>query len=176
MLRFGAGAVLILALLISFKLVNKSPNDVFSEQNGHSRAKLVDIPRHLQILGALRDQLFLRTRSSEEQFAEMGRWARPNRIWVINLPAILLAVVALCGVRLPRPKASWGIGGMVLLGMALSYYLVYVLTPRPLWWHLQTSLSRLLVQLWPLALLAIMLALRMPAFVKPIAAEPAKPA
>jgi hypothetical protein len=35
--------------------------------------------------------------------------------------------------------------------------LVYVATPRDLSWHLQWSLSRLILQIWPLAVFAVFL-------------------
>ena len=38
---------------------------------------------------------------------------------------------------------------LTLVIMLAAYFLVYILTPYPLAWHLETSLSRLLLQLWP---------------------------
>jgi hypothetical protein len=37
----------------------------------------------------------------------------------------------------------------IILLMLAGYFLVYVITPYDLEWHLNTSLSRLFVQLWP---------------------------
>jgi hypothetical protein len=37
--------------------------------------------------------------------------------------------------------------------MLASYYLVYVITPFDITWHVSTSIDRLLVQLWPLVVL-----------------------
>jgi hypothetical protein len=42
------------------------------------------------------------------------------------------------------------VGGLMLAG----YYAVYLLSPQDLAWHLDSSLVRLLLQVWPLALLA----------------------
>jgi len=42
---------------------------------------------------------------------------------------------------------------VVVLAMLAGFYLVYLLSPQDLRWHLDTSLVRLLLQLWPLALL-----------------------
>lgn len=38
---------------------------------------------------------------------------------------------------------------LTLVIMLAAYFLAYILTPYPLAWHLETSLSRLLLQLWP---------------------------
>jgi hypothetical protein len=39
--------------------------------------------------------------------------------------------------------------------MLASYYVVYITTPHPQAWHVQTSLARLLAQVWPTAVLAV---------------------
>ena len=44
--------------------------------------------------------------------------------------------------------------------MLAGYYWVYILTPVNLTWHLQTSLNRLLAQLWPSAVFAYFLTTR----------------
>jgi hypothetical protein len=38
--------------------------------------------------------------------------------------------------------------------MLAGYYVVYVTTPHPQSWHVETSFARLLAQLWPTAVLA----------------------
>ena len=39
--------------------------------------------------------------------------------------------------------------------MLASYYVVYVTTPHPQSWHVETSFARLLAQLWPTGVLAV---------------------
>jgi hypothetical protein len=39
--------------------------------------------------------------------------------------------------------------------MLLSFYVVYVLTPYEIVWHITTSFDRLLVQLWPALVLTV---------------------
>jgi hypothetical protein len=46
---------------------------------------------------------------------------------------------------------------LVLALMLAGYVLVYVVTPLDLPWHLQWSLPRLILQLWPLAVFAFFL-------------------
>ena len=47
---------------------------------------------------------------------------------------------------------------MVLLLMLVGYAFVYLTTPQGLAWHLDASVHRLLMQLWPTGLLAFFLA------------------
>ena len=49
---------------------------------------------------------------------------------------------------------------MVLTMMLAECYWVYILTPVDVTWHLQTSLNRLLAQLWPSAVFAYFLTTR----------------
>ena len=43
--------------------------------------------------------------------------------------------------------------GLALAGLAIGYFFVLVTTPNPLDWHLTTAGRRLLLHLWPAALL-----------------------
>ena len=52
---------------------------------------------------------------------------------------------------------------VVFVVMIFAWLVVYVATPRPLEWHLQTSAVRLLAQLWPLGLITAAAWVRMPA-------------
>jgi hypothetical protein len=64
------------------------------------------------------------------------------------------------GPRRPR-LALPGIVGVLGLMLA-GYFLVYLTTPHDLKWHLSTSVSRLLMHLWPVAILAVFLSLSDP--------------
>jgi hypothetical protein len=59
----------------------------------------------------------------------------------------LLAVIALR--RHPSPTPA-----IIISGVTLGYIAVYIITPQPLQWHLDSSLNRLLVQLLPSLLFA----------------------
>jgi hypothetical protein len=63
---------------------------------------------------------------------------------------MLLPLIIAGGLK-PRVRA-W-VFGVPLLVTAGGYYAVYLLTPWDLAWHLDTSLVRLLLQLWPAGLL-----------------------
>jgi hypothetical protein len=47
----------------------------------------------------------------------------------------------------------------IILSLA-GYYAIFVISPYPLRWHLNSSLGRLLLQLWPSVLLLVGLAAR----------------
>jgi hypothetical protein len=51
-----------------------------------------------------------------------------------------------------RSKTAWAMPVLVLLGMMAGHYMAYVLTPIDLQWHLENSLPRLMLQIWPTAL------------------------
>jgi len=52
----------------------------------------------------------------------------------------------------PSSNGNLGNAGPVLLGMVAGYYMAYIVTPFDLQWHLNSSLSRLMLQVWPTAL------------------------
>ena len=116
--------------------------------------------------------------SGQSWQASLPRLADASRYWLI-VKALVLNVVAvakvyvlvlpLCffllgrGPRRPRLAlpGSWPSCWPMLAG----YFFVYVTTPHDLEWQLATSASRLLMHLWPAAILAVFLT-----FVRPGAA------
>jgi hypothetical protein len=50
---------------------------------------------------------------------------------------------------LRRQIQSVAAGWLTLVAMLCGYFLVYVLTPFDLGWHLHSALDRLFMQLWP---------------------------
>ena len=53
--------------------------------------------------------------------------------------------------------------GLVLAGVLVGYLAIYVVTFQELSWHLETSMRRLLLHLWPAFLLVLFVAARTPA-------------
>jgi hypothetical protein len=64
--------------------------------------------------------------------------------------------------------------GLVALAMLAGYFGIYAITANDLNWQLQTSLGRLLVQVWPLVLLAGFMTLREPQLKDRMAPAPKK--
>jgi hypothetical protein len=71
--------------------------------------------------------------------------------WLLcPVPLLLLHVLAkVRGVTLAGGAAPWLTTAGVLTGVVAANYTVYLLTPYDLQWHLDSSLSRLLLQVWP---------------------------
>jgi hypothetical protein len=62
----------------------------------------------------------------------------------------------------------------VALALLAGYFGIYAITANDLTWQLQTSLARLLVQVWPLVLLAGFVTLREPQLAERAAPPPRK--
>jgi formate hydrogenlyase subunit 3/multisubunit Na+/H+ antiporter MnhD subunit len=60
---------------------------------------------------------------------------------------LLLFFIGIDRQRLKQPVVSIGMSTLIL--MLIGYFFVYVNTPYDIGWHLETSLVRLYVQLWP---------------------------
>jgi Dolichyl-phosphate-mannose-protein mannosyltransferase len=83
--------------------------------------------------------------------------------WVVMLPPLLLMYLLLVGVNRKRQDASAIFTGLlILVVMSGGYFMVYVVTPHDLAWHLKFSIDRVLMQLWPLALFTFFLIARTP--------------
>ena len=75
------------------------------------------------------------------------------------LPALSLAIALRFDIQRRRDVLFCSTVALLLL---IGYFAVYIITPNDLAWQLQTSLSRLYVQFWPVLLLAIWTTLRAP--------------
>jgi hypothetical protein len=160
LIAFGLGALPVLAVLVFFKLHFATENDLVAGQGWQAaRDRILDIGRYVVIV-------------------------------MYFLAAILLigpgAVVVLAGYSWLVGRAPSGAGRrlphavFVVAGMLTGYALVYLFAPAPLVWYrdglkiifeptwqdltwlMWSSLHRLLMQLWPTALLAFFLATATP--------------
>jgi hypothetical protein len=79
---------------------------------------------------------------------------------------MILALYALCAGldRKSAVRSGMKVALMVVL-MLLGYFFVFVTTPHDLTWHL-LAFERLLVQLWPSLLLAILLLTATPTWIQ----------
>jgi len=100
------------------------------------------------------------------EFANLGiAWYHP----LVPLGAAALAFRFDCTRRRDAAMA-----GIVALAMLAGYFGIYAITGNDLNWQLQTSLGRLLVQVWPLVLLAGFITLREPQLADRVAPAPKK--
>jgi hypothetical protein len=128
MARFAAGAVPFIAIVVYFKVALAPPSDLVAEFDLKSAlGKLFDPLRYWQVITAW-------GKESYDRFP---------------LPVLFL-YLALSGVRVEREERAGVAAAAGALGLvALMYFFIYVITSKPLQWHLETSLARLLLQLWP---------------------------
>src|SRR5262249_14524620 len=131
LLSFGIGASLGLVTLAVFKLQYSPSNDTVRLmtleatltrlKDGHLKREIVSGFRHTLSFGA----------------------------WYVN-PVPLMAIHAAIAWhrRLGRKTAVWFTAAFVLAGMLCGYYLVYLFSPYDLESHLESSLDRLVLQLW----------------------------
>src|SRR5262249_28282780 len=124
-----------LATLVLFRATILGQNDLIEYQN-NTVAKLLDSSRHGLII-----QKSITTSMS------FGQWTISPLI-----PLLLLIIVRGLDRRTIR-NFGW-MTGKAPLGIVLAgFYVVYLVTPMDLTWHLDSSLNRLMLQLWPSALL-----------------------
>ena len=131
------GALPGILLLLWLKFVVAPPADALVEQSSRSMlARLADTSRYGEI-----------AKSFAGAVANMG-------IGIAH-PLILLAILAVL-LRWnpgPRGRLAMAVSAAALGLMFLSDIGAYLITPSDLAWHLGTSFDRLLLQLWPSALL-----------------------
>jgi hypothetical protein len=83
--------------------------------------------------------------------------------WFVKLPPMLLMYLFVVGINRAREdRPAIYTASLTLILMMCGYFMVYILTPHDLVWHLDTSLSRLLIQLWPLTIFIFFLLARTP--------------
>ena len=137
----GAGRAFLIALALAmipvayFKLQLAPANDLVAASAGSRLERLGDLNRHTTILAAL--------------WRDLGRFGE----WTFA-PWIVLALPFLVWrARRRLVPVEWIVPRVVLL-MLIGYYGVYLVSAQDLAWHLDSSLVRLLLQLWPLTILA----------------------
>ncbi len=126
-----AGLALALIPLAWFKFALAPPNDILAGQGAGGFAKLADLSRHQLILKAWWRDL-----------PRFGEW--------YSLPFLVM------GLHLIGPGRGWFerrslVVAALLFLMLAGYYAVYLLSPFDLAWHLDSSLVRLFLQVWPVA-------------------------
>lgn len=129
MLFFIIGLLPLLIVLVYFKIELAPPNDLFAYQGIKSiMGKLTDLSRYIQIMKAF----------MSDTLQYFGHWM------------VFIVYIFLLGAKIHK-KGKSGVYTciLVLCLMLAGYFSVYVITPHELVGHMRTSLSRLLVQLWP---------------------------
>lgn len=126
-----AGAFLPLALSGIFKVFYAPANDLFGDQTTLILSKLMNPERHKIIL----EYFFINLTTSKQY---------------------IIVLLLFAGIFIPRYFYSFS-SGIIFLTFG-CYYIIYVITPNDLHWHLSTSFDRLLHQVFPALLYSILLA------------------
>jgi 4-amino-4-deoxy-L-arabinose transferase-like glycosyltransferase len=141
---FSMGFVPILLVIVYFKARFGAANAFLSAEGQSKLDKLLDGGRYLMILDAFKNEIMV-----------MGGWAVP----VMGILALYLLLLGLSEER-KNPNA---IASLVTLCVMLTgYFFIFVISPFDLKWHLATTLSRLLIQLWPSFIFIFFLLVRTP--------------
>ena len=127
---FLAGTAPLLLLITWFKRLVGAPNELFSSIAFH---KLLDAWRYGAIL-----------KWYGKDFLRFGDW--------FLIPGtLLLAGLYLASLETDQPATSRSYRAcLIAVTMTFcGYFVIYLITPYDLYWHLRFSLSRLFLQLWP---------------------------
>jgi len=130
-----------LFLIAGFKHYIAPPGDLFSDLTT-TLHKLLDPSRYWAI-----------TKWYFKGFFRFGRW------WLIPGPVLLTGYYFAAGKEDDDATPQTGLRTSILaLTITLAgYFIVYLITPYDIYWHLRFSLSRLFLQLWPSAIFVFFL-------------------
>ena len=132
---YALGLALPLAVIIYFKLFLAPPNDLFDPAGSTNLfQRFTDFEKYTIIAGNFYSQIF-----------SFGNG---------KISILLIAVYGLfIGLEKSNNRKQSVIAAMIAVFLQLAgYFLVYVLTPHDINWHLRTSLYRLMVHIFPSAL------------------------
>ena len=151
----GAGLALPLAVVAFFKLHFAPPNDLTARTSGEIIKHLTDYGRWVTVLVGFADSAW-HFGAIVVQGQIEGGFLIPV-VLVLVLYWLLMRFHVDQSDRLPVATAALTVGLMLLGDFA-----VYLLLPNDLDWQIQTSLDRILLQLWPAGLLVFFLAANVP--------------
>jgi len=142
LVAFMSGALPVLTLVIAFKVILATKNDLLATQGTYSPGKLLELTRYIATLKAFSKELL--------------------RFDSIPFLALLVYGLFLQTEPTNTHRRSVYVSLLALSLTLAGYFLIYVTTPYDLVWHLETSLSRLLLQLWPSTIFISLIFIRRP--------------
>jgi hypothetical protein len=143
------GLLLPLLALFWLKLFLAPPNDLFVGQSSESiGSRLSDFSRYSLTLSYLWQSI--------ANFSVFSGWS------LSLLPLLVLFTLLFWPAR--RPQAARGLrtAALCLVLLSLGYFMIYIITPHDLVWHLRTAANRLVFHLYPPALIILFWTLRTP--------------
>jgi hypothetical protein len=131
-----------LLLVTTYKLVIHAPNDLFSGDHPVA-AQLLDVQRWWTI--------------ARNFFLYTFRYGN----WLVSIVIVLVIYATLMGFdSLEWRRQIWLL--LIIFGQLAGYFVIYLITPHDLVWHISTSMDRLLSHLFPMVLFWLFVALRPP--------------
>jgi len=156
------GAVPVGVVILIFKVCLAASSELMSTHGPESMVRrLLDISRYQTVFTYFKYELL-----------NFGEWSLTFKT---AMPFLLLFYLLLLGVSVKKQDlAAANIAVLLTVFMMVGYFFVYILSPFDLKWHLDTSLNRLLLQVWPLAIYTYFAIVRAPeqAVMKPIRTKP----
>ncbi len=129
--RIAAGAAPFTLALLHHKLTCGATTDLIAGQGAATWDRLLDAGRYVQATSA---------------------FLREGAFYAV---VTLALAVWLARARRGKPAVRVPFAWLTIVLMLAGYFAVYVTTPHDLAWHLESSLGRVLLQAWPIALLAV---------------------
>ncbi|HNB41453.1 MAG TPA: hypothetical protein PLG52_08125, partial [Anaerolineales bacterium] len=142
LLRYVIGLVFPVVVIVLFKIFLAPSNDLISAQESLAD-KIFDIERYKTIFSIAIPML----------------WNLGNT--PISIIGLIILTALLVRRSTNRITGLWALAVIVLIQLT-AYFGIFVLTPRDLAWHLNTSLDRLYLHILPLAFLLFFLWLKSP--------------
>ena len=142
LLRYAIGLIFPVVVIVLFKIFLAPSNDLISAQESLAD-KIFDIERYKTIFSIAIPML----------------WNLGNT--PISIIGLIILTALLVGRSTNRITGLWALAVIVLIQLT-AYFGIFVLTPRDLAWHLNTSLDRLYLHILPLAFLLFFLWLKSP--------------
>jgi hypothetical protein len=128
---YALGLVFPLIIVLYFKEFLAPPSDVLGNGVARSIQQALDVSRHITIL-----------KSFGADFLSFGGWG-------IGMLPILLAYALIFKLApSSNPRTAYVAIGLILILQAIGYYVIYLITPYDLQWHIDFSLGRLVFQLY----------------------------
>ena len=143
---FAAGLIPILLVVVFFKMTISAHSGLLLPPEGpHLIAKLTDFSRYRTVM-----DFFVR------RTLGFGNWP-------VSVVPLLVFYLLLLGVTIEEKQRRGIVNALIALGiMVAGYFMIYVISPRDLEWHIITSLDRLISQLWPSFVFIFFLIVRTP--------------
>ncbi|MFN8432378.1 MAG: hypothetical protein U0V18_00045 [Anaerolineales bacterium] len=142
LVKYGIGLIFPVFVIVLFKIFLAPSNDLMSAQ-GSLLDKIFDVERYKTIFSVAIPML----------------WNLGNT--PISIVGLIILAALLVGRSENRLLGVWTLVVIILIQLA-AYFGIFVLTPRDLDWHLNTSLDRLYLHILPLAFLLFFLWLKSP--------------